>query len=403
MTVADEFFAAPPAADDEASDAAPVNPAIRKAHEDLALLSVSRTEKKLGGEALDDLLAEPDEPVDWLFRGLLTRGAVGLIGAEAKGTKTWVGCELLAALSSGTPAFGRFNVPRRGWSLACFLEDGRRNLKSRMRALKAGRNGPCDLSRIRFEARPKINLQSADDRAWIVASARAVEDAAGEPIGLIYIDPLRNAHGAEENSSSEMQPIMDALARIRDVMKGANILVPHHMGRPSKEKQGQRLAHRLRGSTAIFGSVDAAILIETKRYMRAGDSVNWKNVVDVELRDLTPAPPFGLELDVRIDDGAAKVAGWAHHEDPKAMTETEGGEESTEDEIVKVLTGELRGDRNAGRTPRTWSGVYVGECVGVSRATAQRFMDKLTKAGRLIRIGRQWRAIDEIDEDDGED
>jgi hypothetical protein len=400
--IADEFFGAaspPPAPDDEA----PKNPAIAKAREDMALLSVGRTEKKLGGESLDDLMAEPDEPVDWLARGLLTRGAVGLIAAEAKGTKTWVGTELMIALSSGTPAFGRFEIPRRMWSLGCFLEDGRRNLKSRARAIKAGRGaGGCDTSRIRFEARPKINLCSADDCAWIIASARAVQDAAGEDLGLIYIDPLRNAHTAEENSATEMQPVMDALARIRDVTK-ANLLVPHHMGRPSKEKAGQRLAHRIRGSTAIFGSVDAAILIETKKYTRTNTSANWKNLIDVELRDLTPTPPFGLELDVQVSDGSAHIAGWSHYEDPKAMTETAEEGETAEEQVMRILTAELAGDRNMGRAPRSWSAQYVAEQTDFSRATAQRHMEKLTKEGRLLRIGRQWRAVDDIDEDRDDD
>lgn len=369
--------------------------ALQQAREDLALQSTSKLARGLGGLALDDLLAEPDEPIAWAVQGLLTKGAVGIIGAEAKGTKTWIACELMVALSSGTPVFGRFNVPERQWVLGCFLEDGKRNLKNRMRALIRGRNAShVDTSRIRVEVRPKINLQSADDQAWIVASARAMP----EPPGIIFLDPLRNAHGAEENSSSEMQPIMDALARIRDAT-GACVMVSHHMGRPSKERQGQRLAHRLRGSTAIFGSVDAAILIETRKYQRTEQSATWKSLIDVELRELTPAPPFGLELDVQIEDGAAKVAGWAYHDDPSAMTESEDKKEGAEEKIVRLLEIELRSDRAMRRVPRHWSGPYLAEQLDMPLRTAQRHLRDLHRDGRVLQTGHGWRALDDLDED----
>jgi hypothetical protein len=374
----------------------PYDVAIKQAREDMLLRSVTRSDRRLGGESLDDLLAEPDEPVPWLIRGLLVKDAVGIIGAEAKGTKTWIGCEIMTALSSGTPVFGRFEVSSCAWSLGCFLEDSRRNVKSRFAALKRGRGaGGCDTSRIRIEARPKIDLKNPDDRAWIIASARAMP----KPPALIYIDPLRNAHTADENSSTEMQAIMDGIARIRDVT-GAVVITPHHMARPSKDKVGMRLAHRLRGSTAIFGAADAAILVETKKYARTNDSAEWLNLVDVEVRDVTPAPMFGVGLHIQLADGRATVAGWAHYEDPKAMTEAEDERQSTADRILRLLQAELQGDRNCGRAPRAWSAPYIGEQIGISRATAQRHLDVLTKAGAIIRIGRQWRAIDEVDEDE---
>lgn len=376
-----------------------VNPLIVQARNDLTLLASKKFARGLGGMSLDDILAEADEPVPWFFHGLFTYGATGIICAEAKGTKTWIACELMVSASSGTPVFGKFHVTEKSWSLGCFLEDGKRGVRSRMRSLKLGRSrdfASVDTSRVRIEVRPKIDLENPMDVAWIIASARSMP----EMPKLIVIDPLRNAHTADENASTDMQPVMDALSRIRDIT-GATVLTPHHMGRPSKDKAGQRLANRVRGSTAIFGSVDGAILIENKKFVRTDKGATWKSLIEVECREATPAPAFGLELDVQTENGDARVAGWCVHDDPAALTETEDQKADAQEEILKLLRAELAKDREAARQPRCFGGPELTERTGIPTRTIRRYLDDLAKGGDLTRSGRQWRAVDALDDERG--
>jgi 5S rRNA maturation endonuclease (ribonuclease M5) len=346
--------------------------------------------KRLINKNAADLAKRPRAAVDWLVQGLLTRNSVGIIGAESKGAKTWVGAEIMIGVATGTPIFGVFEVPRRGWSLALFIEDGENNLHSRLSSLVQGRRmKPEDaLSRIVYESRMSIDLMSDDDLAGIIASARAMP----EMPTIIYIDPFRDAHTGKENDSDDMSKVMHRLRMLRNIT-GATIIVPHHMGRPSKDRAGQRLAHRLRGSTAIHGAVDCGIYMELKDSTRSKTNATWSNLVDVELRDGAGAGMFGLQLDVQIERGAAATAGWAHYEDPRAMGAGED-DTSTAAKVLRAL------EANGG----PMSTEEVAAAAGVARKTAGTHLLAAEAKNAVVRRGQgkntRWMTNQKEDRDD---
>jgi hypothetical protein len=400
---------------------------IRTALKDLSNRSVTSavTALDLNLEDMADLIGEPPVPPRWLIKGLLTEeSGLGILGAEAKGAKTWMGLELMTALATATQAFGNFWVPKRVSTLGIFLEDGRENLKRRMAALAAGRGlKPEDLrGRIRFKCRPRIDLRRQADAAWIIAAARQMAISGSMP-GLIYIDPLRKAHTAEENDSTEMDAVMNTLLGIADVT-GALVLVPHHFLKPARDgaKSG-RQAHKLRGSSAIHGAYDAGIFLEARDYMRTKTTSNWKIAVDVELRNAVPVPQFGAELDIVVDDGVGKRAVWVHHEDVNEMSPPKGkagkpaagsGQGGDDDEVVasraKVLMA-LRGqylrcddERDAGMSKPE---IYA--VTGVPLTTIERRIEELMRASpnsppRVQKVGRKFAYIPDPSEvSDSED
>lgn len=404
-----------------------VEGAIAKAKRDLEALKTKKTDKRrrLLGKSMLDLMKAPRLQVPQLIKGLVPCAGLGMLGGEAKAAKTWIGAELLLAGASGTPAFGVLEVERPFSSLAIFIEDGEANIQVRCQALARGRNmqmperdeddeGPrptvfdlLHMDRIKYEARESINLADDDDAALIIASARDMP----EPPAIIYIDPLRDAHDGEENSSDDMRRVMHGIRRIRD-LTGATILFPHHMSKPAKDKIGQRLAHRMRGSTAIHGSVDFGIYCDLK----AHTPTSWENEVDGEMREGRSQGLFGLELAIVDENRTAKLASWTFHEDVKelpykAKAKAKDGKgkkpktqaekkDAAKERVFEVLRGELVRDTQKGREPRAWSSEHVAEEAGVGASTCRRYLAELEREGRVIGTPRGFRALTQEQEDD---
>lgn len=85
---------------------------------------------------------------------------------------------------------------------------------------------------------------------------------------LVFIDPLRDFHSAEENDSGEMVKVMRPLQRWAKATDSAVIIV-HHTAKP-KEGQQKYDPLSLRGSSAIFGLADCVWMITPapNKYMR---------------------------------------------------------------------------------------------------------------------------------------
>lgn len=387
----------------------PVALAIANAKQEIASLHGPRRERtRLLGKKASDLMARPRMGVDWLVRGVLARKAVTTIAAMSKGTKTWVGTELMIALSTATPLFGQFPVPEAGASLAIYVEDGESNLQSRMQSLARGRRmDPKEATAlISYEERVTIDILDDDDFALIVASARAIPN-----LKLLYLDPLRDIHEGEENSSDDMSRVMHRLQVLRNIL-GCNVIAPHHMGRPSKEKAGQRLSDRMRGSTAIHGALDGGIYIETKNDVRAPESRRWETLVDVDLRDGSPTVGmFSLSLDVKLVDGSADIAGWAFYDDADYFTSKKSGvakdkpldeQEVLRRRLVDSLRLAYRNAQAKGTDASCGADSLALFCKS-SNATVKRRLEELVKANVIGRAGRGWVYIPQNDEPDEED
>src|SRR5690242_4385024 len=58
------------------------------------------------------LLRREFSDTPWLVTGLITRGAVAVIGGEPKTTKTWLATEVAIAVATGTKVCGEFFAER---------------------------------------------------------------------------------------------------------------------------------------------------------------------------------------------------------------------------------------------------------------------------------------------------
>lgn len=256
--------------------------------------------------------------VKWLVKSLLTEAGVFVVGAEPKSTKTWAALETARAVASGTRAFGEFAATDPRHVALFLLEDDVRSVRSRLQALAQGASTPLEAldHRVHLKCRGALDLGSASDVAWIVASLRQIP----EPPALVVIDPFRDAHRADENDSSAMSEIGAQLRAIRDLV-GCAVMFIHHTAKAGLDTNARRSGQRLRGSGAVHGLVDGGIYLGS---LSGDGGTEWTTKVEVETKAARSAGEFWLTLHVEDDlTGSAKCATWAFSREKPQRTQAD--------------------------------------------------------------------------------
>ncbi|MPZ57502.1 MAG: AAA family ATPase [Rhizobiales bacterium] len=99
-----------------------------------------------------------------------------------------------------------------------------------------------------------IDLRTGEvDTARVIATARALAEATGQPVVLIIVDTLNRAlAGGDENSSADMGKVVQAAERIKRAT-GAHIAIIHHVPVDRTD--------RMRGHSSVLGAVDLTVRI----------------------------------------------------------------------------------------------------------------------------------------------
>ena len=270
----------------------------------------------------------------WLVNRLLPESGVCVIGGEPKATKTWCALEMGMALATGTPAFGEYEARDKKHVAVFFAEDGERSVKARIAALADSRHMEQEkaVEDMDFICRGNLDLLNKEDMADVVAACKAMPN-----LGLLIMDPLRDLHSANEDSSTEMSKVTHALRALRDEL-GCALLFVHHAHKSGKDTEGRRPGQRLRGSSAIHGAVDAGF------YMSGTDTDGksyWHNDVCVEIKEGAGAGVIKLTLNLDNDDGGtARGGSWVVD---RAMEPERG--KPADDAVLLALTDDPVGIR----------------------------------------------------------
>ncbi len=209
--------------------------------------------------AIGDLLAEPEETVDWLVDGLLTAGGVALMAAKPKVGKSTAARGLALAVARGDAWLGHPCAAGMVWYLA--FEGRRRDVRGHFRQMGARSD---DALRVFVGQAPRD----------VVAMVRRLAEQE-RPV-LIIVDTMQRFLRAQSTDDyAEMTSLLDFVIGIAQ-HSGATILLLHHSGKADRASLDAVL-----GSTAITGSADTIILLaRTERYrtiatvQRVGDDLD---------------------------------------------------------------------------------------------------------------------------------
>ncbi len=294
----------------------------------------------------------------WQVRGLLTERSLMVVGGEPKTTKTWAALDLAMGVATGTAVFGELESMQGACGVALFMaEDSKRSTRNRLRALARCRGlDPRDAcARVYAAYLQAIDLRALPQVAGLVVAIRAIP----ERVGLVVLDPLRDCHGAEENSSTEMAVVAHAMRALRTVC-GVSVVFIHHMSKSGggTTNGGRRAGVTLRGSSAMHGAVDCGLYL---RDLKTDEQSWWTNKAEVQVKGARGAGSFSLTLTVEDEDDEAVGAQWAFDRTAqKAKEETEAAEKTTTmDAVVQLLREHM--EKNLGASiPVSESIIRIG-------------------------------------------
>ena len=200
--------------------------------------------------SLIDLLAEPPEAIDYAWDKTLPAGGISIMAAKPKVGKSTTARCLALAVAKGEGFLGRST--NQGPVVYLALEEKR----SEVQAHFAGMGALDEEIYLHFGSSPEDALPKLE------TSIAQYQPA------LVIIDPLmRFIRVRDSNDYAEMTRVMEPLMTMARV-SGAHILCVHHAGKGDREGGDIIL-----GSTALFGSVDTALIMRKKGAGRTIESI----------------------------------------------------------------------------------------------------------------------------------
>jgi hypothetical protein len=206
-------------------------------------------------ESVSKLLSEPDPPIEWLIEGLWTDKSKGLIAGHPGVGKTWIALDMLLSVASGLSCMGKYPVRHKGGALLIEEEASRRNLQRRIHAMARGR-GLKDHDLTNFYHMTAQFAKIPKDTNEIITIIKAND------IKLVVFDSLRRFHSAKENSSDDMQPVLEGFQRI-SVIGNCSVVLIHHLSKSGNEMGKEKsIFERMRGTGDLWSWRDCIIGVE---------------------------------------------------------------------------------------------------------------------------------------------
>jgi hypothetical protein len=217
-----------------------------------------------------DFMTKSLPKASWLVEGIWSEGAHGMMAGEPKTFKTLLELDLAVSIASGTPFLGRFAVPRVGPVCIVQEENTPGDMQDRLMRIASSRGvGPSLASNghdatIDFGKDLGIYLLNNEGFSlldehwmrWLERRIRKIKPA------LVTFDPLYLvAKGVDENSASDMTPILSNLLRLKQAY-GCGIQVVHHYHKPKADSAKGRSAARMSGTGVFHRWLASAIYVE---------------------------------------------------------------------------------------------------------------------------------------------
>jgi len=180
----------------------------------------------------------------WIIEGLLPADSICWIAGRPKTMKTYLVTALAIAVAAGRSFCGQ--ETRQGDVIVFDLEMPEAEAQRRGRLLAKGLGVvAADLSNLIFVREPLLRLDAGDHLAGLDRVLTEQKPA------LVIIDTFRRAHGADENSNTEVATLISGIRELQRRHRCCFLLVHHH-GKADSSGTGLDL----RGASDLAGGTD---------------------------------------------------------------------------------------------------------------------------------------------------
>jgi hypothetical protein len=276
---------------------------------------------------------------------ILDKGFAMLVVGPPKAHKSFFTNQLAMCVAAGNDfiGFGTSDVPRKVLILQAELPPSRM-MERFLKQMKAF--DPAVAERV-------LACHTASRFRLDDPSCEQIRSAVNEhKPDLLIVDPLRNFHSSEENSSTEMGKVLAVLDDIRD--NGPAVVLVHHSGKNSKQP---------RGSTVLPGWYDSQLQLS----LPTGPERNLQTV-SFDLRHGVPTPALQLRF-------KAETFLFERLASMRSMTESENAMERNIGQVLQALDkgpGDAKDiARRCGNT-RSWANQPLNEAVRQGRAVKRK-------------------------------
>jgi replicative DNA helicase len=245
---------------------------------------------RLNFENAATLLAKPEPKLEWLIENMWVDKSRGLIAGNPGVGKTWLALDMLIAVASGQLCLRKYPV-KQAPVLLMEEEASELNLSRRLHSMARARGlKDTDLTNLFLVTRQfaKMPRDTKELYHFIVS----------EGISLVVFDSLRRFHSADENSSSEMQAVLDSFGTL-NAMSGASIILIHHLSK-ANEMHSKPLFERLRGSSDLWAWRDCILGVE-------GEEEASDCMCSFQFRDAEAQSPIRIKRSVHETTGAVTI------------------------------------------------------------------------------------------------
>lgn len=184
--------------------------------------------------------------------GVVVREGLHVTGGPPKRGKSLLGLQKVLSRAAGVPWLGFSTTP--GLSLVLQAEIPEPELQARARLMRTPLTAPVPTDAVFFVTNRGLRLDRRDDLRVIRTLIEGLRP------DYVQIDPLARFFSGDENSSRDVGRLVGSLDELIQTYHLAIELV-HHTSKPSAD-DGRAGGLRLRGSSALFAAVDAALVLD---------------------------------------------------------------------------------------------------------------------------------------------
>ncbi len=337
---------------------------------------------------VDEMLEEmKNYKPSFLIDQILPANTVDMLVAEPKAKKSFLAITMAGAIASGSPWLDRFSV-KQSPVLYLNLEVAPEYFGEMLnKTLGYDYHGELYIAHNNFTAPFKFYISSykttqkmKDGR--IVSGIKkldinpeakhAIEEfhSIVPNLGLIIIDSFRRSTSANENDSSEVSMYFNAISQLRDLFKGATILIIHHATKNPSDPNNP--LKTVRGSGDLLASIDNLYQLIPQRSESASGRELLTLKTDYGRIKLNSEYVSGIDIgvyDYKDEQGRPRINFVFHGAAYEGATKTE----QSKSKIKELL--ELNGKMSYSQ--------IIGECSGISETTIKTALKNLKEAGEI--------------------